>query len=236
MTNEPPDRESGSAERDLVSRLSDEYKILQDKVDKIGSFRFTIKGWSITVIIASIFAGSATQKVPTWLWAVSLTLFLVVFFLFERQQTNLRYRFGQRLIDIEGVLSRLLRNAAKESGNEAVSSSLVVLHFVPGIGHHLRERRARRPRRRTVWRSFFEADIAFYFAQFVVVIAFVCWHGSTPPRTQGNFGIVINAFPSNGAASKKVDQLRSVEPSLTTKRNMHSAGRNANTTKKKEEH
>ena len=33
--------------------MIDEYKILQDKIDKIGGFRFTIKGWSVTAVIAA---------------------------------------------------------------------------------------------------------------------------------------------------------------------------------------
>jgi hypothetical protein len=96
-------------QRDLDGRLMDEYKILQDKIDKIGAFRFTIKGWSVTVIIASIVAGSTTKAVPRWLWALSLVGFLVVFFFTEKQQTDLRHRFGQRVLAIELVLSRLLR-------------------------------------------------------------------------------------------------------------------------------
>lgn len=31
-------------------RIADEYKLLQDKMDKIGTFRFTIKGWAIAGI------------------------------------------------------------------------------------------------------------------------------------------------------------------------------------------
>ena len=50
--------------RKLITSLSDEYKILQDKIDKIGAFRFTIKGWSVTVIAVSVAAGSAFGNIP----------------------------------------------------------------------------------------------------------------------------------------------------------------------------
>lgn len=200
MSNDPANQESASAERDFVSRLADEYKILQDKIDKIGAFRFTIKGWSITIIIVSIFAGSATKSVPGWLWATSLIAFLIGFFLFERQQTILSRRFGQRSLDIEAVLSRLLRNAASASGNVAVSSSFLTLHFVPGIGHHLRGRRSRRRQPRTRWQSFVEADAIFYFAQALVVLATLFWRSTTVPQDRANFGIVVNAFPESTAA------------------------------------
>src|SRR6267154_5661686 len=57
-------------ETEFVDKLENEYKILQDKIDKIGAFRFTIKGWSITVILAAAFAGASTAKIPAWLWLV----------------------------------------------------------------------------------------------------------------------------------------------------------------------
>ena len=42
--------------------MTDEYKILQDKIDKIGGFRFTIKGWSVTAVVAATAAASATKS------------------------------------------------------------------------------------------------------------------------------------------------------------------------------
>ena len=78
-------------ETEFVDKLEKEYKILQDKIDKIGAFRFTIKGWSITVILAAAFTSASTAKIPTWLWLVLLLGFLVLFFRFELQQTTLRY-------------------------------------------------------------------------------------------------------------------------------------------------
>ncbi|HXM22643.1 MAG TPA: hypothetical protein VN948_15405 [Terriglobales bacterium] len=199
--NEKPDQDSAGAEGQLVSRLLEEYKILQDKIDKIGGFRFTIKGWSITVIIASIFAGSATKAVPRWLWAISLVVFLAVFFIYERQQTNYRYRFAQRSLLIEDVLSRLLRNLAKKANSEPVRSSFVILHFVPGIGRHLRDK-PRQPgprKRRTFWQSCWEADVVFYIAQAAVVLLFLVFAPAQPEsRGQGDIGIVINGKMENG--------------------------------------
>ncbi len=42
--NMPVQRELTSIETEFVDQLEGEYKILQDKIDKIGAFRFTIKG------------------------------------------------------------------------------------------------------------------------------------------------------------------------------------------------
>jgi hypothetical protein len=198
--------ETTDAKSDLAARLVDEYKILQDKIDKIGAFRFTIKGWSVTVIIASIFAGSTTKTVPRSLWAISLMVFLFVFFLFELQQTNLRHRFGHRVLAIEEVLSRLLRNLANESGSHSVLSSFLTLRFVPGIGHlGTQESRRRRRRPRNFWRSCVEADVWFYFVQALVVATFVFWPGGgaqTQDHASSQGTVIINASPVDVGGAK----------------------------------
>lgn len=176
MTDQSQDSQLSSLESEFIARLADEYKILQDKIDKIGAFRFTIKGWSITIIIASIFAGTATNAVPVWLWLVSLVGFLFLFFLYERQQVSLRYRFGQRCLYIEEEVSRLLRKAAKKSDVRSIAESFTGLHFVPGIGHHVGKRPKTR-RLRSKWRSLSDSDVSFYVALGVLVLLFALWRG-----------------------------------------------------------
>ncbi len=115
----------------LSDRLADEYKILQDKVDKIGAFRFTIKGWSVTVILGALFAGGAAG-VPRAYYA---GLFLVVgaFWWLEREQAELTHRFGARLLKIERVMSTQLRTRENRP-------HMIVLRFVPGIAHNQHQR------------------------------------------------------------------------------------------------
>src|SRR3954465_11922919 len=110
-------------ETEFVDKLENEYKILQDKIDKIGAFRFTIKGWSITVILAAVFAGASTLKIPAWLWLISLLAFIVSFFYFELAQTKLRRKFVLRCILIESAITRVLRTAATRPGNPIVRAS-----------------------------------------------------------------------------------------------------------------
>jgi hypothetical protein len=119
----------------ILIRLVDEYKILQDKIDKIGAFRFTIKGWSITLVLGVIFAGTATKSVPPFIWALSLILFLAAFSFFERQQVNWGQIFGDRVLKIERVISSRLRKI-----DEPVTSEFIMLRFIPGIGHDLKRR------------------------------------------------------------------------------------------------
>ena len=84
----------------------DEYKTLQDKLDKIGAFRFTIKGWSVTVVAAGLIAGVSNGKHLHILIAATLDVCLFWFYWFERQQVLLSWAFGQRARDIERHIDR----------------------------------------------------------------------------------------------------------------------------------
>jgi hypothetical protein len=81
----------------LLTCLADEYKILQDKIDKIGGFRFTIKGWSLTLIVATLVAGTATKVSPNWIVSAVMAVFVMVLFAVEKKQTDLSRLFGEAL-------------------------------------------------------------------------------------------------------------------------------------------
>jgi hypothetical protein len=163
-------------ETQFVDKLENEYKILQDKIDKIGAFRFTIKGWSITVILAAAFASSTVQT-PPWLWLISLLLFLALFFIFELEQTKLRYKFGERCILIESAITQVLRTAATSSDVALVRTSFVKLRFVPGITNHLYKKSPGRDLHAwSTWRTYREADISFYIALGLLTLMFAGWH------------------------------------------------------------
>jgi hypothetical protein len=166
-------------ETEFIGQLENEYKILQDKIDKIGAFRFTIKGWSITVILAAAFAGASTVKIPAWLWLVSLLGFLVFFFRFELEQTRLRHKFGQRCILIESAMTRVLRTVATSSGDAIVRTSFVKLRFVPGITNHLHKKSAGSDLKEwSRWRAFREADGLFYAVLGLLTLLFAAWHAT----------------------------------------------------------
>jgi hypothetical protein len=182
----------------LVDHLVDEYKILQDKIDKIGAFRFMIKGWSITVIIAALFAGTTTNAVRPLLWLLCLFVVLALFCYVEKTQTDLSHYFGERTISIETVVSRILRKSARSSGNNA----FVLLRWVPGIAHHLGRQHPKREGPRSRWQSLRDADIYFYLIQAVVVLAVVLLHnsGRDPSRNQV---IVINGGDASTQAPER---------------------------------
>ncbi len=174
-------------ETEFVDKLENEYKILQDKIDKIGAFRFTIKGWSITVILAAAFASASTAKIPAWLWLVSLFGFLALFFLFELEQTTLRHKFGQRCILIESAITRVLRTAATSSDDTIVRAQFVKLRFVPGITNHLRKKSASPDFEKwSRWRAFREADVLFYAALCFLTLLFAAWHVTAAKQEMDN--------------------------------------------------
>ena len=206
MTDVPQDRQSNTLESEFIARLLDEYKILQDKIDKIGAFRFTIKGWSITVLVAVVFAGSATNVKPLWALAVCAIAVLVGLFLYEWQQTILRYCFGQRCVLIEEQITHLLRAAVKRNGSESLASIIVSLQYIPGIGRHvakLTKVRRRLSRRERFWRRLTAADAPFYFGLIVLIALFSFLARNNDPRDkpdtksvtieQNNVAIVSNA-------------------------------------------
>jgi hypothetical protein len=163
----------------FVDKLESEYKILQDKIDKIGAFRFTIKGWSITVILAAAFAGASTLNIPAWLWVISLFCFLISFFYFELEQTRLRRKFGLRCISIESAITRVLRTVATRPGNAIVRNSFVKLRFVPGITNHLhKESTGSDLEEWSRWRTFREADGFFYAGLGLLTLMFAVWHAT----------------------------------------------------------
>jgi hypothetical protein len=123
-----------------VSYLTDEYKILQDKIDKIGAFRITIKGWSVTATIAGLAAISSGKILPPTVIALAIDVLLAFFFYFEREQVSLGSGFNgrARLIEIQidklrrashgGVLTFSTPNIARSSSSKK-SKDLIKLSF-----------------------------------------------------------------------------------------------------------
>lgn len=87
---------------EFKKRLTDEYRILQEKIDKIGGFRFTIKGWSVTAVIAASAAATRSNSFSTVLViSAGLVVMLCFFFHFELEQVKLSRLFGDRARKLE---------------------------------------------------------------------------------------------------------------------------------------
>jgi hypothetical protein len=168
-----------------VSYLRDEYKILQDKIDKIGAFRFTIKGWSVTAVVGGLIAGSSTSNGSPRVIGLILDLCLVFFFLFEREQVVLSRRFGKRARQIEiHVDARRRRLAWKNQ----VSSPRIARLIARGKPFDLipwslprPEWEVRRSRLNEQFRIAWKAHIVFY-AALVLVSWLPAWFWSRDVR------------------------------------------------------
>ncbi len=138
--------------------MNSEYRILQDKLDKIGGFRTTIRGWSVTLVVASIIAAGSSKQVSP-LFLSLLFVFIYAFDAMERKQNRYANIFGARILQLEKRMREELRGNAKNDP---------VLGFYPGIAHHLHSSLKGRSSRYFDW--FRDADRFFYVAQVLAVV------------------------------------------------------------------
>lgn len=101
------------------SALWEEYKLLQDKVDKIAGFRFVVKGWSAT-LIGALVIGSVSAKLPWGLCLLALAP-LVGFYLLEFRE-DVVYRVIINRLDL--VDKKLLRRKVSLANPAVAIASL----------------------------------------------------------------------------------------------------------------
>ena len=143
--------------------MNSEYGILQDKLDKIGGFRTTIRGWSVTLVIASIIAAGSSKQVSPYFLGL-LFVFIYSFYAMERKQNQYGNVFGARVLHLENRIREELRSHVQDDS---------ILGFYPGIAHHLHSSL----KRRSSWRGVMwltDPDRFFYIAQGVAV-AIAMW-------------------------------------------------------------
>lgn len=180
----------------VLELFSSEYKLLQDKVDKIGAFRFTVKGWSVTLVIVSTFAVGANSNVDPRLLLL-LIVFVIALGLVEWKQARLSGLFGKRLLRLEREFERLRRIL------EPQSKRRVKVGAAPGIAYELHDDARRRER--TLWwrligrRAIFNPDLWFYLIQILAVIG-VVWVLSVMDRSTNGGSQQIMIIDNNNAA------------------------------------
>src|SRR5690242_14539505 len=94
--------------------LLDEYKLLQDKIDKLGEDKFKVRSWCITlatgVIAGAKLAGGLSPSILLLVFPI-----VAAFHLVEHRQRQIAARFGMRAREIELQWRQQLRNAKKEA-------------------------------------------------------------------------------------------------------------------------
>lgn len=106
------DRQAGEEEDANCSQESseddarpwDEYKLIQDKIDKIGDFHFRVRSWAIT-LTSAIAIGGFAKEVPWYvLFAGPLSIF--AFQMIDKAQTHWQKALMQRADQIERQMRR----------------------------------------------------------------------------------------------------------------------------------
>jgi hypothetical protein len=179
----------------LLEQLTGEYRIVQDKIDKLAGFRFTIRGWSVTLVVAFAF-GANTLKLPPYS-ILSALLPLVAFFLMERSQQRNHDALSGRAIRLEKRIWRTLR-LSTPPGIEAMIGGMV-----PRLGHELvEEMQSAHPAIRRL-RSM--GDIIFYGAQILLVVIASVWvnrfQQKAVPEDEQPRQVIINNFPPENAGT-----------------------------------
>ena len=221
----------------MIVLLMQEYKILQDKIDKIGSFRFTIKGWAITLATGAALGALATSLSAKYATALVFGL-LTAFWLLELRQLNLSDIFGDRARRIEVGIERRLRILG------VPRSDFLGLVRIPGTANeirippttarfrvHFRNRTllsslgllagddtafksalalGRRLKRSKSWRWFIKSDLYFYVIVLLAMWIFFSYQGSTnAPAQQHSKFLEISARDRESAVAPHEPKRRS---------------------------
>jgi hypothetical protein len=89
-------------EEKVEDHLWDEYALIQDKIDKVGDFRFRVRSWAITLVSGLSF-GSTAASLPASFLYVTLPVVLL-FWLLEENQRELQQIYIGRALVIERAL------------------------------------------------------------------------------------------------------------------------------------
>jgi hypothetical protein len=161
-----PDGAGSNPHQAWLDLLSDEYRVLQDKIDKIGAFRFTIRGWSITLVLASAF-GAIAAKLPSYYPLLGLVVIVASFFFMERDQVRYRLTFGRRAAILEKRIWRLLRSTTPARAAYASGG------MVPGLAHEISDMKLARSSL-TRWLDM-HGYWFFYGFQIVLIVFLSLW-------------------------------------------------------------
>jgi hypothetical protein len=182
--------------RPLLDQLVGEYKIAQDKIDKIAGFRFTIRGWSVTLVVAFAF-GANTLKLPPY-WILSALLPLTAFLLMERSQRRNHHVLSSRAIRLEKRIWRTLRLSMP------VGSAIMIGGMVPRLGHDLAEE-SQSDSSAIRWLKA-NGDAIFYGSQLLLVVSAAIWVSRLQQETPRDDGhehqVIFNNWSSEGAVSE----------------------------------
>ena len=151
-----------------MSLLFDEYKLLQDKIDRIGSFRVTIKGWAVTAWTAVVVAVSTSKGFSPKTGAEAIDTLLLFFFILEASQVRYEWRYSNRVRLIEAEFDKRRRSSGRSN---AFSTPNIARSLFPSNKKRARPRKSKTVNwLRVQFRLGWGANIFFYF-----VLGSIAW-------------------------------------------------------------
>jgi len=204
--------ETQQPDRYWMDQAIAEHKMLQDKLDKIGSFKFMIRGWSITFISAALYAASSLKLPSEAFWVAPF--FGVAFYLLERKQTNFANACSRRIVQIEKALGAVLR--ADSAANPAFRPLFDRLVLIPGLGASLlvgRRRPSSLPLLGRIRYYLSDDGIQFYLVALITLVVTVSFLQGDRPRQEQSPSPVYNTIvtevdssePDVGKGGQKTD-------------------------------
>src|ERR1700679_3093555 len=141
----------------------EEYKLLQSKIDKASDYRFTIRGWSATIILGLVL-GSSAADAPKYILLFPLPV-IFLFFLMEEQQNDVQNILQRRALSLERILQAANKQTYKDPNPYGDP-----IGPVPGIATALnRSGRSATGRKRWAQRS---ATLFYSMQALLILIAF----------------------------------------------------------------
>ncbi|MFC1818432.1 hypothetical protein ACFL0B_04970 [Thermodesulfobacteriota bacterium] len=120
---------------DLINGLYEEYRILQNKIDKIADFGLKVRGWCITLQSALIVAVVSGKFFADNSLLIVILMFLIValFQFLEQEQIETRKILSQRARKVEYAIDRLVvdRHESSKKKEATISDALKSLKGTP---------------------------------------------------------------------------------------------------------
>jgi hypothetical protein len=159
--------------KNLINGLFEEYRIVQNKIDKIADFELKVRGWCITLesaIIISLMSGKIVFL--SSFHVIALMLFIILVFQFlEQEQLETKKILSKRALIIEQAIDRLLV-ARDESDLKKKSINKNVFKLLKGsprtaidLKNFGRNRTLRSLKSMFSWKNHI-----FYYAQYCAII------------------------------------------------------------------
>lgn len=177
--------------------LWDEYKVLQDKMDRVGDFRFRVKQWAVTLLIGVLLGGAAARS-PWWLLLSCSVLVNVGFAMMELFHHLNSSSFAARAQRIELLLAVPAPGDPQDSGFRRPT----IHGFTPAIAASVSEgQRQSRRRHPFLSRIANQPSVTFYAILLLASSAVSVWQAFPTGESITKIELVGDSWRSRNGTS-----------------------------------